>query len=139
LYQRFGVDLGPLQPAAGQPNSALQGQIVLCPPGALADRWSRRMNEPVTAMASGWMRIRQRAKQRGVELPLVISDHADWGELLQTVREIAPGEVWITHGREEALAHALGTMGVPAKALSLVGYDDENDEDLTGAGAAASA
>jgi putative mRNA 3-end processing factor len=90
------------------------------------------MHEPVTAMASGWMRIRQRAKQRGVELPLVISDHADWGELLQTVRDVKPGAVWITHGREEALAHALGTMGVPAQALSLVGYEDENDDDLTG-------
>ena len=56
------------------------------------------------------------------------SDHADWDELLQTVTEIAPGDVWITHGREEALAHALGTMGIPAKALSLVGYEDENDD-----------
>lgn len=132
LYRRFGIELGELRPVAGEPLKALEGQIVLCPPGALADRWSRRMHEPVTAMASGWMRIRQRAKQRGVELPLVISDHADWGELLQTVRDVKPGAVWITHGREEALAHALGTMGVPAQALSLVGYEDENDDDLTG-------
>jgi putative mRNA 3-end processing factor len=137
LYRGFGVDLGELRPVAGLPPAALQGQIVLCPPGALADRWSRRMAEPVLAMASGWMRIRQRAKQRNVELPLVVSDHADWGELLQTVREIAPGEVWITHGREEALAHALGTMGVPARALSLIGYEDENDDDLTGAASSA--
>lgn len=135
LYRRFGVNLGDLRPVAGTKPADLAGQIVMCPPGALADRWSRRMHEPVTAMASGWMRIRQRAKQRGVELPLVISDHADWGELLQTMRDVAPGEVWITHGREEALAHALGTMGVPAKALSLVGYEDENDDDLAGAAA----
>ncbi len=131
LYRDFGVALGELTPVAGQPQAALNGRIVLCPPGALADRWSRRMNEPVTAMASGWMRIRQRAKQRGVELPLVISDHADWNELLQTMRDVAPGEVWITHGREEALAlaRALELMGVPAKALSLIGYEDENDDD----------
>jgi len=129
LYRDFGIDLGELMPAAGQPQAAMKGGVVLCPPGALADRWSRRMHEPVTAMASGWMRIRQRAKQRGVELPLVISDHADWNELLQTMRDVAPGEVWITHGREEALARALELMGVPAKALSLVGYEDENDDD----------
>jgi putative mRNA 3-end processing factor len=135
LYRRFGVDLGDLHLVGDAPPGSLAGQMVLCPPGALNDRWSRRMAEPVTAMASGWMRIRQRAKQRGVELPLVISDHADWGELLQTVRDIQPGEVWITHGREEAFAHALGTMGVPAKALSLVGYEDDNDDDLTGAAA----
>jgi putative mRNA 3-end processing factor len=129
LYEDFGVSLGELKPAAGQPPGSLKGQIVLCPPGALADRWSRRMQDPVSAMASGWMRIRQRAKQRGVEVPLVISDHADWNELLQTVRDVAPGEVWITHGREEALAHALSGMGVPAKALSLLGYEDENDDE----------
>ena len=54
-------------------------------------------------MASGWMRVRQRARQRMVELPLVISDHADWGELTRTVEEVDPHETWITHGREEAL------------------------------------
>ena len=31
---------------------------VLAPPGALADRWSRSLPDPVSAMASGWMRIR---------------------------------------------------------------------------------
>jgi hypothetical protein len=64
---------------------------VLCPPSALNDRWSRRLPEPITAMASGWMRVRQRARQRGVELPLVISDHADWTELTQTIERGKPG------------------------------------------------
>ena len=49
------------------------------------------------------MRIRQRAKQRGVELPLIISDHSDWDELTETIAETGAGEVWVTHGREEAL------------------------------------
>jgi putative mRNA 3-end processing factor len=72
------------------------------------------------------MRIRARARQRGVELPLVISDHADWDELTGTIAEIKPGEVWITHGREEALARWCALAGVPAQALALVGYDDED-------------
>jgi putative mRNA 3-end processing factor len=135
VYRAFGVDLGELTTVTGHAPSALKGRIVLCPPSALADRWSRRMHEPVPAMASGWMRIRQRAKQRGVELPLVISDHADWNELLQTVRDVAPGEVWITHGREEALARALELMNVPARALSLTGYEDENDDETKPAAA----
>jgi len=66
----------------------LAGKIVLAPPGALADRWSRRLPDPVSAMASGWMRVKQRAKARGVELPLVISDHADWDELTMTLAEL---------------------------------------------------
>ncbi len=71
------------------------------------------------------MRIRQRARQGLVELPLIISDHADWNELLETAKELQPGEVWITHGREEALAHALIKMGIPSKPLSLAGYEDD--------------
>jgi putative mRNA 3-end processing factor len=129
LYARHGVDLGELRPATagakGQARQELAGQIVLAPPGAIADRWARRLPDPVVCMASGWMRVKQRAKQRGVELPLVISDHADWDELLATIDEVGAPEVWITHGREEALAHAAGLRGIRARALALVGYEDE--------------
>ena len=111
----------------GVARTSWQGQIVLCPPGALNDRWSRRLPDPITAMASGWMRIRQRARQRNVELPLVISDHADWDELTQTIREVAPKEVWITHGREDALMHWCMTHQIKARELNLVGYEDEDD------------
>jgi putative mRNA 3-end processing factor len=105
LYEELGVALGDLRPATGVAKDELKGRIVIAPPGALNDRWSRRLPDPVTAMASGWMRIRQRARQRNVELPLIISDHADWDELTTTIRELEPTEVWITHGREEALKH----------------------------------
>ena len=127
LYEELGVPLGDLRPATGASKDELRGRIVIAPPSALNDRWSRRLPDPVTAMASGWMRIRQRARQRNVELPLIISDHADWDELTTTVRELAPGEVWITHGREEALKHWCMTHQIKARELNLVGYEDEDD------------
>ncbi|MEC8743089.1 MAG: MBL fold metallo-hydrolase RNA specificity domain-containing protein, partial [Pseudomonadota bacterium] len=86
--------------------------------------WIRRLNYPLICFASGWMQVRQRAKQRGVELPLILSDHADWDDLLATITEIAPKEVWVTHGREEALIHACEMRGITAKALSIIGYDE---------------
>lgn len=129
LYRDFGVDLGPLEYAgAAIPKAAFAGEIVVCPPSALQDRWSRRFPDPVAAFASGWMRVRARARQKGVELPLVISDHADWDELTETLDELSPGEVWITHGREEALLRWCELKGQPARALRLVGYDDEEDD-----------
>ncbi|WP_373486461.1 MBL fold metallo-hydrolase RNA specificity domain-containing protein, partial [Blastomonas sp.] len=88
---------------------------------------SRRLPDPVTAMASGWMRVRARARQRGVELPLIISDHADWDELTDTIREIAPREVWITHGREEALLRWCALNQVKARALAMVGREEEEE------------
>jgi putative mRNA 3-end processing factor len=127
LYEELGVALGPLAPVADTDKAALKGAIVLCPPSALNDRWSRRLPDPITAMASGWMRVRQRAVQRNVELPLIISDHADWRELTDTLREINPAETWVTHGREEALVHWCATHQLRARALDLAGYENEDD------------
>ncbi len=127
LYREWGVDLGELRPALVASKEEMRGAIVIAPPSALNDRWSRRLPDPITAMASGWMRIRQRAVQRGVELPLILSDHADWDELTATLTEIAPKEVWVTHGREEALMHWCMTHQIKARALDLVGYEDEDD------------
>lgn len=128
LYETLGVPLGPLPPATAAGRERLIGAIVLAPPSAIADRWARRLADPLPCLASGWMRVRQRAKQGGVELPLVISDHADWPELLTTCQEVAAQEVWITHGREEALIHALGARGLRARALNLVGRGEEEEE-----------
>jgi putative mRNA 3-end processing factor len=128
LYAEHGIDLGELRPATGATKADMAGHLVLCPPGALNDRWSRRLPDPITAAASGWMRIRQRARQKNVELPLIISDHADWGELTATILEVAPKEVWITHGREDALMHWCMTRQIKARELNLVGYDDDEDD-----------
>ena len=129
LYGRHGIDLGPIEPATSEAKKGdFAGQIVIAPPSATQDRWSRRFPDPVLAFASGWMQVRARARQRGVELPLVISDHADWDELTATVDELRPGELWITHGREEALARWAELHGVPARALALVGYEEEDDD-----------
>lgn len=125
LYERLGQTFGDLRLALDASPGELSGALVLCPPSALADRWSRRFTDPVTAFASGWMRVRGRARQRGVELPLVVSDHADWPELVETIVETEAADVWVTHGRDDALVHQLDLMGRRARALSLVGYEDE--------------
>ncbi len=131
VYRGFGIELGDLRPATVAAKAALVGAIVLAPPGAIADRWARRLEDPVVALASGWMRVRQRAKSRGVELPLVISDHADWNELNATLDEVGAPEVWVTHGREEALIHAAAQRGIRGRALRLLGYGDEEEPEPT--------
>ena len=127
LYEEHGVALGDLRPVAGTDKDAMRGAIIIAPPSALNDRWSRRLPDPITAMASGWMRVRQRARQRGVELPLIISDHADWTELTATIDEVNPRETWITHGREEALLRWCELGQRRARALALIGREDEDE------------
>jgi putative mRNA 3-end processing factor len=127
LYQDFGIDLGALAPAtlASGAKGEFAGAVVICPQSEIAERWARRFPDALPCVASGWMRIRQRAKQAGIELPLILSDHADWDELTATIAEVGPQEVWVTHGREEALVRWCALQGLPARPLHLVGYEEE--------------
>ena len=127
LYQSFGIDIGAWDLVTPENAKLLGGKVVLCPPSALQDRWSRRMPDVLTVAASGWMRIRARAKQKGVELPLVVSDHADWTELTQTLADVAAPEVWVTHGRDDALVYYATQHGFKAQALHLLGYEDDSE------------
>ncbi|MGF1446518.1 MAG: ligase-associated DNA damage response exonuclease [Pikeienuella sp.] len=126
-YEAEGIALGPLASAtvARGKKGDFAGAVVLGPPSAFAGSWARRFPDPLIAFASGWMQIRARAKQRGVELPLVISDHCDWDALTATISENRPAEVWVTHGREEALVRWCALAQIPARPLHLVGYEDE--------------
>ena len=128
-YASRGVELGELRPVRGTRKADLAGTITLAPPSATSDLWTRRFPDPVTAFASGWMRVRARARQRGVELPLVISDHADWDGLTATIAATGAGEVWVTHGQEDALVHWCKSKGLRAQPLDLLGYGDEEESE----------
>jgi putative mRNA 3-end processing factor len=127
-YESRGIDLGDLRLVKGVKKADLAGTITLAPPSATSDVWTRRFPDPVTAFASGWMRVRARGRQKGVELPLVISDHADWDGLCATIDATGAGEIWVTHGQEDALVHWCTTKGLTARPLALVGYGEEDVE-----------
>lgn len=128
LYEELGVPLGNLRPALDVPKADLAGQVVIAPPSAIRDRWSRRFPDPVTCQASGWMSVKQRARQALVELPLVISDHCDWGELRQTIGDTQAQTIWVTHGREDALVYWCRQQGLMAEPLNIQGYEDNGGE-----------
>lgn len=128
LYEDRGITLGALRHATEADKAELAGAVVIAPPSALKDRWSRRLPDPVLAMASGWMSVKQRVRQSGVELPLVISDHCDWNELLQTIAETGARTVWVTHGREDALVYQCRKDGLEAEPLNIQGYEDEGED-----------
>jgi putative mRNA 3-end processing factor len=129
LYRAEGIRLVETRKAAATDRGALAGDIVICPPSALSDLWLRKLPNPLVAFASGWMRVRARARQRGIELPLVVSDHADWDELCATIVDTGCSEVWVTHGAEDALVHWAQTRGLAAEPLHMMGFSDEGDID----------
>jgi len=133
-YEKSGITFGRLRPVRGMKKADLAGTITIAPPSATSDIWTRRFPDPVTAFASGWMRVRARARQRGVELPLVISDHADWDGLTATILATGAGEIWVTHGQEDALVHWCKSRGLAARPLDLVGYGDEAESETPSEG-----
>jgi len=132
-YESRGIALGELRLVKGVKKSDLAGTITLAPPSATSDIWTRRFPDPVTAFASGWMRVRARARQRGIELPLVISDHTDWDGLTATIEATGAGEIWVTHGQEDALVYWCKARGLAARPLDLVGYGDEEEHETVAA------
>ena len=127
-YQSCGIDLGKLANLVETGKKRGNGGgIIIGPPSAIGTKWVNRMADPIFAYASGWMRIRQRAKRAGVELPLIVSDHCDWPELQQSVQDSRAEEIWVTHGNEDALVHWCLSQGLAARPLRLVGYADEGD------------
>lgn len=129
LYEALGVPLGRLEPIPAEGGEGLRGGVALVPPAALSERWARRLPEPLICAASGWMQLRQRARRAGVELPLILSDHADWDDLCSTILETRAESVWVTHGAEEALCHWCGLRGIAARPLSAPGRGEESGED----------
>ena len=127
FYSKNNIKLGNISNISECSRSEYANKLVLCPPSSLNDKWSQKFKNVVKGYASGWMRIRQRVKQKNIELPLILSDHADWGEILKTVNDVNPNEVLVTHGREEALVYYLTKKNFKSSALNLIGFEDENE------------
>ena len=125
-YAQCGFALGPLEPVGRRDKKTLQGALVLAPPSALTDKWSQGFVNKIIAMASGWLSIRARSRQRRVECPLVVSDHADWDDLLATIQAINPQHVFVTHGREDALVYQCKELGFTASALHILRDEEES-------------
>ncbi len=125
VYAHHGIGLGNVQQL--ETAKLPKGALVIAPPAARNRITTSGLGTPMTSFASGWMTVMKRARQGGGDLPLVISDHADWPELTRTIAEIAPSEVWITHGEEAALLAWAQARGLAARPLSMKGYGQEED------------
>jgi putative mRNA 3-end processing factor len=120
VYRQEGVALPSTVPVSEAPARAgtWRGALIVAPPSAHGSVWTRRFGEASTAFASGWMRIRGTRRRRAVDRGFVLSDHADWSDLLQTIAETSAERVWVTHGYGATLARLLRERGLAATAIA---------------------
>jgi len=113
VYRAAGIDLLATQAVGETPRGAdFAGELVIAPPSAAGSAWLRRFRRAQQGFASGWMRIRGNRRRRNVDRGFVISDHADWPDLLRTVRETGATRVIATHGNTDALVRTLNEQGI---------------------------
>ena len=106
---------------------SLRGQVVIAPPSAHGSTWIRRLTPFVTASASGWMAFRGARRRRAIDKGFVISDHADWDGLLDTIRSSGATRVICTHGYTDLFARYLRDIGYDAS-TEKTAYEGETSE-----------
>ncbi|MDX2098494.1 MAG: ligase-associated DNA damage response exonuclease [Leptolyngbyaceae cyanobacterium bins.59] len=121
-YRQLGVPMVETLPISEKPRShSFNGELILAPPSAHRSAWMKRFSHPQTAFASGWMAVRGARRRRGYERGFVLSDHADWPSLIQTVLQTQAKTVYVTHGQSEVLARYLSEVhslhALPLKTL----------------------
>lgn len=129
IYRDAGIDMPPTQPASEVPKATpTAGTLVLAPPSAAGASWIRRFGHYQTAFASGWMQVRGNRRRRNHSRGFVLSDHADWAALLDTIHATGAQRIIATHGNTDALVRFLRESGVAAEAFQTEYGDEEGQE-----------
>ncbi|MFL5321657.1 MAG: ligase-associated DNA damage response exonuclease [Myxococcaceae bacterium] len=118
LYRNAGVQMLPTIPVVEtKKGQSFKGELILAPRSARGQTWMRRFGSWEEAFVSGWMRIRGTRRHMSYDRGFVLSDHADWPALLQTIQDTGAKRVLCTHGYVDALSRYLSERGVDAGVL----------------------
>jgi putative mRNA 3-end processing factor len=126
LHRAAGVKLPPTRsvPDAREKN-AYAGALVVAPPSAAGSVWLKRFGEYSDALCSGWMQVRGNRRRRGLDRGFVVSDHADWPDLLRAIAATGATRVLATHGFVAPLSRYLQEQGLAAHPLQTAYGEDE--------------
>lgn len=116
IYREAGVTMAPADPIPTK-GTDLAGALVLAPPSAVGTPWMRRFASASIGFVSGWMQLRGNRRRRGFDRGFVLSDHADWPGLVQTISEVNPDRTLLTHGDASALTRWMREQGRDVGAL----------------------
>jgi putative mRNA 3-end processing factor len=128
-YRAAGIELPASEHATAAAVKAAEGQaLVLAPPSAAGSPWLRKLGPSSSAMVSGWMRIRGTRRRRSLDRGFVLSDHADFGQLMHTIEATGAERIGVTHGYTQPLARYLTETGREAFVLP-TRYTGESDDE----------
>ncbi|MGE5255870.1 MAG: ligase-associated DNA damage response exonuclease [Hyphomicrobiales bacterium] len=121
VYRQAGVQLNPTMPVPGIRNKDdFAGALIIAPPSADGSPGIGTFAPSSRAFASGWMQIRGNRRRRALDRGFVLSDHADWKGLLDTIFASGAERVRVMHGFTAEVVRFLHEKGVAAEALGAV-------------------
>jgi len=114
IYEQLGQRFPPYEPLDLR---RARAKVLFCPPGADLAELRARAGALRLAVLTGWAaeprcRFRNRA-----DAAFPLSDHADFPDLLEMVRQVNPKKVYTLHGFAVDFARTLRELGFDAQAL----------------------
>lgn len=117
-YRETGIELPPTTRVSAELKiKDYSNGIVIAPPSAQATPWTRKFGDVSAAFASGWMMIRGARRRRAVDRGFVVSDHADWPDLMNSIKATEAERVLVTHGSVATMVRYLREQGLEADGL----------------------
>jgi DNA ligase 1 len=115
IYEQFGQCFPKY---ARYEAGAAKGKVLLCPPHVVGSAMVRNLGKARTAILTGWAVDPNCRYRYQCDAAFPLSDHADFPDLLELVKQVCPKRVYTLHGFAADFARTLRGMGVEARALS---------------------
>src|SRR5581483_5683238 len=115
LYEQFGHCFPPYEPYQ---SGAARGKVLLCPPHVVGSAMLRNLGRSRTAILTGWAVDPNCRYRYQCDAAFPLSDHADFPQLLELVKQVRPKKVYTLHGFAADFARTLRELGFDARALS---------------------
>ena len=121
IYRKAGIEMAATRAVSEdqRKRDAYTDELIMAPPGANGSAWMRRFANTSTGFCSGWMRIRGNRRRQSYDRGFVLSDHADWPGLIQTIQASQAKKIYVTHGKSSVLIRYLLEMGLQAEDLEV--------------------
>jgi putative mRNA 3-end processing factor len=127
-YRESGVVLPETRPVAETSRRHdWSTALILAPPSARGTPWLKRFGDFASGYASGWMQVRGMRRRRTIDRGFVLSDHADWPGLIDSIRSTGAERVLVTHGSIGPMVRWLRENGWEAAGLATL-FEGEPEE-----------
>ena len=141
VYRELGQSLPPAGKLGKITEEKVRGHVLIVPPSVARGKEVKALESRKVAVVTGWALDRGVIYRYGCDEAFALSDHADYGELIEMVERVKPKEVRTVHGFSKEFAMDLQERGYRAWALAgetqmvlPLGFDGEKAERKMGRG-----